>query len=112
MSSIPTLNRKRTPQEPALEALELTVVMHALSDPMRLTIVRAIAQFEAGRACNQCACTSVPKSTLAHHFKVLRKAGLIHSLEAGTTLKNTLRSADLEARFPGLLAVVLREVLA
>lgn len=103
-----TINRKRTPPEPTPDALELTQVMHALGDPMRLAIVRAIAQYQAGRACNQCACSSVPKSTLAHHFKVLRKAGLIRSLEAGTTLKNTLRSDDLEARFPGLLAVILR----
>ncbi len=101
-------NRKRTPPEPALDALEITQVLHALGDPMRLAIVRAIAQFEAGRACNQCACSSVPKSTLAHHFKVLRKAGLIRSLEAGTTLKNTLRTEELEVRFPGLLAVILR----
>ena len=103
-----SINRKRTPPEPALEALEITQVMHALGDPMRLAIVRAIAQFEAGRACNQCACASVPKSTLAHHFKVLRKAGLVRSLEAGTTLKNTLRTEELEARFPGLLTVILR----
>ena len=107
-SNAASINRKRTPPEPALEALEITQVMHALGDPMRLAIVRAIAQFEAGRACNQCACSSVPKSTLAHHFKVLRKAGLIRSLEQGTTLKNTLRTEELEERFPGLLAVILR----
>lgn len=106
--NVASTNRKRTPPEPPVEALEITQVMHALGDPMRLAIVRAIAQFEAGRACNQCACSSVPKSTLAHHFKVLRKAGLIRSLEAGTTLKNTLRSEELEMRFPGLLAVILR----
>lgn len=107
-SNTANINRKRTPPEPKSDVLELTQVMHALGDPMRLAIVRAIAQFEAGRACNQCACSSVPKSTLAHHFKVLRKAGLIRSMESGTTLKNTLRSDDLEARFPGLLAVILR----
>jgi DNA-binding transcriptional ArsR family regulator len=104
-----TVTRKRTPPEPVLASLELTAVLHALSDPMRLAIVRALASAESGRPCNQCACPSVPKSTLAHHFKVLRQAGLIRSQEIGTTLKNTLRSADMESRFPGLLEIVLRE---
>jgi DNA-binding transcriptional ArsR family regulator len=88
--------------------LQLTVIMHALSDPMRVQIVRAIAQLEAGASCRECTCPNVPKSTLAHHFKVLRTAGLIHSIAQGSAIQNTLRRNDLEARFPGLLALVLR----
>jgi DNA-binding transcriptional ArsR family regulator len=49
----------------------------------------------------------IPKSTLAHHFKVLRDAGIVSSKQNGTQLNNTLRSTDLQQRFPGLLIAVL-----
>jgi DNA-binding transcriptional ArsR family regulator len=102
-----TIARKRTPIEPRLDQLQLTSVMHALSDPIRLSIVRALAHTELGRACRHCACPSVPKSTLAHHLKVLREAGLIRSQCVGTAIHNQLRTADIELRFPGLLGLIL-----
>lgn len=108
MNSNPN-SRKRTPPEPNLDSMPLTAVLHALSDAMRLEIVRALARAQSGRPCNQCACPRIPKSTLAHHFKVLRQAGLIRSEESGTMLKNTLRVEEMELRFPGLLSVVLRD---
>ncbi len=49
----------------------------------------------------------VSKSTTTHHFKVLREAGVIHQHYEGTSRLSRLREADLEARFPGLLAAVL-----
>jgi DNA-binding transcriptional ArsR family regulator len=49
----------------------------------------------------------VTKSTCTHHFKVLREAGVIRQRQDGTARLNTLRSEDLEARFPGLLATIL-----
>ena len=60
---------------------------------------------------SKCTCgaleTSVSKSTLSHHLKVLREAGVIRQRQEGTARRNTLRSEDLEARFPGLLDTVL-----
>ena len=47
------------------------------------------------------------KSTLTHHFRVLREAGVISQEVAGTSKLNTLRREDLDARFPGLLDAVL-----
>ena len=49
----------------------------------------------------------VTKSTCTHHFKVLREAGVIRQRRSGTARLNTLRSEDLEARFPGLLDAIL-----
>jgi DNA-binding transcriptional ArsR family regulator len=49
----------------------------------------------------------VTKSTCTHHFKVLREAGVIRQRHAGTARLNALRTEDLEARFPGLLATIL-----
>jgi DNA-binding transcriptional ArsR family regulator len=90
---------------PATAELELAAVLHALSDPVRLGIVRDLA---AGGACN-CGALSVPvaKSTLSHHLKVLREAGVTLTEPAGTQRVISLRTADLDARFPGLLDAVL-----
>jgi hypothetical protein len=51
---------------------------------------------------------ALPKSTLAHHFKVLRASGILATRAEGTQSLNSLRRADLNARFPGLLDAVLR----
>ena len=93
---------------PKRSEIELSAVLHALSDPVRLRIVSALAAVEAGEA-PTCGSFDVPvtKSTCTHHFKVLREAGVIHQRQEGTARLNTLRRDDLEARFPGLLGTVL-----
>jgi DNA-binding transcriptional ArsR family regulator len=90
---------------PRTEDLELPAVLHALSDPVRLQIVRALSDHGA---CN-CGTFAVPvaKSTLSHHLKVLRDAGLTFTEPAGTARVVSLRREDLAARFPGLLDAVL-----
>jgi DNA-binding transcriptional ArsR family regulator len=90
---------------PAADALELPAVLHALSDPVRLRIVRDLS--DRG-ACN-CGTFAVPvaKSTLSHHLRVLREAGLTFTEPAGTQRVVSLRRDDLDARFPGLLDAVL-----
>jgi DNA-binding transcriptional ArsR family regulator len=95
----------RTLHHPPADSLELTGVLHALSDPMRLEIVRTLA---AGVEC-RCGAFDLPvtKSTRTHHFRVLRESGVIEQLADGTALLNRLRRDDLDARFPGLLDSVL-----
>jgi DNA-binding transcriptional ArsR family regulator len=91
---------------PPCEALELPAVLHALSDPVRLRIVARLAAEGGERPCGALD-LPVTKSTTSHHLKVLREAGVIHQRECGTQRLTSLRDADLEARFPGLLAAVL-----
>jgi DNA-binding transcriptional ArsR family regulator len=93
--------------QPAREAIELPAVLHALSDPVRLRIVAALAATEEQPACGAFD-LPVTKSTCTHHFKVLREAGVISQRQRGTARLNSLRRADLDARFPGLLDSVLR----
>ena len=92
-------------EQPAREDIDLTTVLHALSDPVRLQVVAGLANGEERR----CGGFELPvtKSTLSHHFRVLREAGVIRTRQEGTARYNALRRDDLEARFPGLLATIL-----
>jgi DNA-binding transcriptional ArsR family regulator len=90
---------------PACDEIQLAAVLHALSDPMRLRIVAGLA-VEDKRTCKSFD-LPVTKSTCTHHFRVLREAGVIRQRLEGTTRLNSLRRADLEERFPGLLDSVL-----
>ena len=92
---------------PRRAEIELGAVLHALSDPVRLKIVAALAAAEGEHSCGSFD-VPVTKSTCTHHFKVLREAGVIHQRQEGTARLNTLRRDDLEARFPGLLQTILR----
>jgi DNA-binding transcriptional ArsR family regulator len=94
-------------EHPAPERIELAAVLHALSDPVRLRIVAALAQAEAERTCGSFE-LPVVKSTCTHHFRVLREAGVIRQRLEGTTRMNSLRRKDLNARFPGLIDSVLQ----
>lgn len=96
----------RAVAQPELHGVELADVLHALSDPVRLEIVRRLAEGEE-TACG-CLCQSVSKSTLSHHLKVLREAGLTQTRANGTARLVSLREAELESRFPGLLDAVLQ----
>jgi DNA-binding transcriptional ArsR family regulator len=92
---------------PARDEIELGEVLHALSDSVRLRIVAALADGDRAHTCGSFD-VPVTKSTCTHHFKILREAGVIHQRQEGTARLNTLRRDDLEARFPGLIATVLR----
>jgi DNA-binding transcriptional ArsR family regulator len=95
----------REPHHPSRSELELPSILHALSDPARLEIVRRLAAgdewscgtFELG----------LSKATLSHHFRVLREAGVVRTRPDGRKRLLSLREDDLNARFPGLLEAVL-----
>jgi DNA-binding transcriptional ArsR family regulator len=91
---------------PAVEELDLPTVLHALSDPQRLRIVRKLSADPEPRPCGGFD-VNVSKSTCTHHFRVLREAGVIEQRHLGTARLNTLRRHDLDRRFPGLLDAVL-----
>lgn len=95
----------RTAHHPQIEAIELPELLHALSDPVRLDIVRCLA--ENGERC--CGDLDVPvsKSTLSHHLKVLRQAGVTITRSEGTSRYVSLRTYEIEQRFPSLLNAVL-----
>lgn len=93
-------------EHPDPAEIELTAVLAALSDPIRLDIVRQLAAAGEERTCGSFG-LPVAKSTATHHFRVLREAGLLESREEGTRKFNSLRRAELDRRFPGLLDSIL-----
>ncbi len=95
-----------------LEAeLQLERVLHALADPLRLAIVRRIAAQASGSASCSALLFDRPKSSVSHHFRVLREAGVLWTSAEGTTHMNSLRREELDRRFPGLMAAILRETV-
>jgi DNA-binding transcriptional ArsR family regulator len=95
---------------PNRQDIALEGVLYALGDPVRLEIVQRLASND------ELSCSDldlgVAKSTLSHHFKILREAGVLHCRKQGTQHMNSLRRDDLEAAFPGLLDSILKAAQA
>ena len=95
----------REPHHPSSDELELAGVLHALSDPARLEIVRKLAVGD------ECTCGTfelgLSKATLSHHFRVLREAGVVRTRPDGRKRMLSLRQDDLNKRFPGVLEAIV-----
>jgi DNA-binding transcriptional ArsR family regulator len=100
-----TVEMEKFLEMPARGELELPVVLHALSDPIRLAVLREVAD-GAEHACGTFE-LPVSDSTRSHHLKILREAGVTSTRIVGTQRLVSLRREDLDARFPGLLNAVL-----
>ena len=96
MQDLPTISPMGTLQE----------VLEALSDPVRLEMVRRMASAGEPVACSELY-DSVSKSTASHHFKVLRESGLTERLTIGGQTHQRLRLADLEDAFPGVVSSIV-----
>jgi DNA-binding transcriptional ArsR family regulator len=95
----------RSAHHPETDEITLTTVMAALSDPIRMGLVRLLSDGQE-RGWGELR-APVAKSTLSHHLRVLRDAGVTRTRQEGTRCFVVLRRDDLEARFPGLLAPML-----
>ncbi len=84
----------------------MEAVLHAFADPMRLEVVRFLAQAGREVSCSEIDLV-VSKSTGTHHYRVLREAGVNNPVYRGTAKLNTLRRDVLDALFPGLLDSVI-----
>ncbi|WP_040776108.1 ArsR/SmtB family transcription factor [Nocardia pneumoniae] len=101
------IGRWKSADHPEIDAVSIDAVLHALADPTRRRIVRMLID-EGDRPCGSFG-LGIPPSTLSHHFKALRNAGLIRQFDQGRQRMNTLRLAELDARFPGLVASILAQ---
>ena len=94
-------------ESPARDDIQLVDVLQAIGDPVRLQLVRILDEADGALCCSEIP-LPVSKSTGSHHLKVLREAGVVKAQADGTRRYYTLRTEDLDARFPGLLDSVLR----
>jgi DNA-binding transcriptional ArsR family regulator len=102
-------------EPPDLASIDVLTVLQALSDPVRLEIVRQLASCDSdGKGELTCGQIDLPvvKSTTTHHLKTLASAGITADREEGTRKYVHLRRDELEERFPGLIESVLRATRA
>jgi DNA-binding transcriptional ArsR family regulator len=93
---------------PPTASLDLATIMRTLGDPVRLEIVRLLAD-DRPRVCGELSTAlDIPTSTGSYHLRLLREAGLTRTRAEGTLRYISLRRDDLEERFPGLVAVLTR----
>lgn len=95
---------------PSMDDVTVEGLLHALSDPLRVAIFAEVASIGCGKSCTSLAAVreqAIPKSTLSQHFKILRESGLIRGERKGVEMQHTARCAEIDAKFPGLLAAVL-----
>jgi len=94
---------------PEPEQIRLENVLFALGNALRLEIVKTLAD---GSEQNCSALRQdVAKSTMTHHWRVLRDSGVIWQRPQGRENLISLRREDLDARFPGLLDTLLEAAL-
>lgn len=100
---------RAAPVHAELDQVTLESALLALADPVRQTLVRTLAEADDWE--RSCGTFDVPvtKATLSRHFAILREAGLLEQRDAGPKRLNRLRRAEFDARFPGLLDLVLRQ---
>ena len=96
--------------QPDVADIELLEVLKAVGDPVRLQMIGMLSDGQL-RPCNpESFGVDVHKSTLSHHLKVLREAGVTSTLAEGRSRGVRLRKTDLDARFPGLVDGLLAGV--
>lgn len=94
---------------PTKDDITLAGVLGALADPMRIKILKNMDKKEECASCTEAApCPDMAKSTLSHHFRTLRDAGLIRTEKRGVENRNTIRREEIDQRFPGLLDLVFK----
>jgi DNA-binding transcriptional ArsR family regulator len=86
---------------------EIGEILQALADPVRLSIVRSLAECGGEQSCGVFN-LPVTKPTQTHHFRILKLAGLIGSRMEGTRKFMHLRRQEVDAAYPGLLDSVLQ----
>ncbi len=93
---------------PPTEVLDLATILRTVGDPVRLEIVRLLAD-DRPRLCGEISSAlQLPPSTSSYHLRLLREAGVTRTRAEGTLRLISLRRDDLHKRFPGLVDVLTR----
>lgn len=93
---------------PDIKSVNLPSVLYALSDPIRLEIVKSLS-IKSEQTCGKIN-VDVANSTKSYHLKILRESGIIRMYAEGKKRFASLRREELNERFPGLLTSVLKAI--
>lgn len=96
----------KMPNIPNASEMSLTTIFNALGDPIRMKIAYCLAS-TGEKNCSTFEVGHISKSTLSHHIKVLREAGVIQPRIVGKQHFYSFRKEDLSIRFPGLMDLIL-----
>jgi DNA-binding transcriptional ArsR family regulator len=106
MRPMPASTAREKIVHPDVSGLDLATIMRTVGDPVRLEIVRLLADGREHLCGELAQALAIPASTSSYHLKLLREAGVTRARADGTQRLISLRSEDLEARFPGLVGVL------
>ncbi|GAA3591597.1 helix-turn-helix domain-containing protein [Kineosporia mesophila] len=101
------MSGRRPPQHTHPRDVTIEAVLTALADPVRLSIVRCVAQAKDWELPCGSLDVGVGKATLSHHFSVLRETGLLEQRDEGARRTIRLRREEFDEHFPGLLELVV-----
>ena len=87
------------PQPDANDVL-LSRILYVLAEPARLYIFTRLVILSCLDIAEE---LNLHKSTVSHHLKIFREAGLTTTTVVGRDRKVSFRRAELDARFPGLV---------
>ncbi|HEY6421727.1 MAG TPA: metalloregulator ArsR/SmtB family transcription factor [Pseudonocardiaceae bacterium] len=107
---MPGMSAPPNPREkivhPPASVLDLATILRTVGDPVRLEIVRLLAD-DRPRLCGELSSAlDLPPSTGSYHLRLLREAGVTRTRAEGTLRVISLRRDDLDERFPGLIDVL------
>lgn len=96
---------------PAADQIDLATVLSVLGDQTRLSIVGYLARNEDVEINCSRFLDLGSKTNVSYHLAKLREAGITRTEVRGTNRLISLRRADLDARFPGLLGSIVASAI-
>lgn len=93
---------------PSKDDISLSGILNALSDPVRVNILKSLLNSDGMSCCQAAPCPKIAKSTLSNHFRILREAGLIRMEKNGVENLSIVRLEEINGKFPGLLKTILK----
>jgi DNA-binding transcriptional ArsR family regulator len=106
-ASVTKSSRTERIRHPEVGSLDLSTIMRALGDPLRIETVRLVDE-EGEILCTELyERLGLPNSTGSYHLRQLREAGVTRATASGTKRMISIRREDLESRFPGFLDLVI-----
>ncbi|WP_119274291.1 ArsR/SmtB family transcription factor [Taklimakanibacter deserti] len=96
---------------PATDQIDLATVLSVLGDPTRLAIIGYLARNEGLEVNCSRFLDLGSKTNVSYHLARLREAGVTRTETRGTNRLISLRRADLNARFPGLLDSIIASAI-